>query len=100
MEKFIKTKSGKLIRVPSPEEEAFINAGIAADPDTYVPSDAEFKRMRTVGRPPAVIKRPLMSIRMDPELLEALRATGKGWQTRVHAVLMEAWRKGKFKPKK
>lgn len=29
----------------------------------------------------------LVSLRMDRDLLEAYRATGKGWQKRIHATL-------------
>ena len=32
--------------MPTPEEDARINAGIAADPDTYEPTEEEFKEMR------------------------------------------------------
>jgi len=32
------------------EEEAAINAGIAADPDTYELSDAEFKELKPLRR--------------------------------------------------
>ncbi len=35
MHKTIKTRSGREVIVPTPEENAAINAGIAADPDTY-----------------------------------------------------------------
>jgi hypothetical protein len=40
------------IIMPSEAEEAEINRGIAADPDTFVPSDAQFAQMkRRGGRP-------------------------------------------------
>ena len=38
----IKTKSGLLIKKPTKEEDAFINAGIAADPDAFELSDEWF----------------------------------------------------------
>lgn len=47
------------------------------------------------GRPLAQVKRPMLSIRVDPEVLEKLRASGKGWQTRLNAVLREAVEHGK-----
>ena len=47
------TKKGLKIQLPSPEEDTAINAGIAADPDTYELSDSEFKQLRSVGRPKA-----------------------------------------------
>ena len=39
------------------------------------------------GRPPVQTKRPMVSLRMDADVLEKLRALGPGWQTRVNAVL-------------
>lgn len=73
--------------VPGPEEDAAIAAGIAADPDTYVMGDAEFAKARQRGRPPVAIKRPTMTMRIDPDILAALKASGKGWQTRVNDLL-------------
>ncbi len=48
-------------------------------------------------------KRPVkeqVAIRLDPEVVGALRASGPGWQTRVNTVLKEwlAARPGKRKP--
>ncbi len=43
---FLTTKSGRLVELPTPEEEAQINAGIAADPDTYELSEEWFKTAR------------------------------------------------------
>ena len=77
--------------MPTLEENAAINAGIAADPETHEPTDAEFAQLKpTRGRPPVEVKRPMLSMRVDPDILEALRATGRGWQTRVNALLREA----------
>ena len=91
MHRTIKTRSGREIIVPTPEENAAINAGIAADPDTHELTDAEFARLKPMrGRPPADVKRPMLSMRVDPDILEALRATGRGWQARVNALLREA----------
>ena len=44
-----KLKKGLIM--PTPEEDAAINAGIAADPDTYELGEQEFKQLRKVGRP-------------------------------------------------
>ncbi len=35
MQQTIKTRHGRTLIVPTPEEDAAINAGIAADPDTH-----------------------------------------------------------------
>ena len=73
--------------IPGPEEDAAINAGIVADPDTYEMSDAEFAQARGRGRPRVAVQRPTLNMRVDPDVLAALKASGKGWQTRVNAIL-------------
>lgn len=41
------------------------------------------------GRLVAESRKRLVSIRLDPDLLDALRATGPGWQTRVNDAVRE-----------
>ena len=53
---------------------------------------------KALGRPPVAVKRPMLSLRTDPDVLAALRASGKGWQTRVNALLREAVERGRFGP--
>ena len=92
----VKTLSGRVLRLPTDEEDARIRAGIAADPDAHEVSDAEFALMRRrVGRPVSEVVRPMVSMRMDVDLLEHLRASGKGWQTKVNAILREAMQQGR-----
>lgn len=49
---------------------------------------ATIKRGR--GRPTVATKRPTLNMRVDAEVLEAFKATGPGWQTRINAVL-KSW---------
>jgi uncharacterized protein (DUF4415 family) len=49
---------------------------------------ATVKRGR--GRPAVDVKRPTLNMRIDAEVLDAFKATGPGWQTRVNAVLRDA----------
>ena len=77
---------------------------IAFDPefDPYDPNDdaaieefwagATFRRGR--GRPPVVVKRPTLNMRVDAETLEAFKATGPGWQTRINSLLRNAVKSG------
>lgn len=44
------------------------------------------------GRPPAENPKVAVSMRLDADLVEALRAGGKGWQTRANAALRKALR--------
>ncbi len=42
------------------------------------------------GRPPVTVKRPTLNMRVDADVLEAFKATGPGWQTRINAALRDA----------
>lgn len=42
---------------------------------------------RRVGRPPLATPKEAVKLRLDADLLTVLRATGKGWQTRVNSDL-------------
>lgn len=42
------------------------------------------------GRPKAAEPKQLVSLRLDRELVERLRAQGPGWQTRVNEALRKA----------
>lgn len=39
-------KNPLILKLPDATEEVLINAGIAADPDTFEVSDAQFRKMR------------------------------------------------------
>lgn len=82
--------NARKIKPPTPEEDAAINAGIAADPDTHELSDAEFAQLRPVrGRPKGSGTKTSTTVRFDADVLAAFRATGKGWQTRMNDALRE-----------
>lgn len=82
-------------------EDAEIAAGIAADPDTFEPSDEEFAKFRPAEdvvpeivaayrRSRGLQKSPTkeaISIRLDRDVLERFRATGDGWQSRINDAL-------------
>ncbi len=74
---------------PTPEEDAAINAGIAADPDTFSPTDEEFKKMKPLGRPKAEVTKDRVTIRLSPEVTSYFRGTGKGWQTKIDEILKD-----------
>ena len=61
-------------------------ASEALAPETYAALVA-MKRPR--GRPKADETKVFTAIRLDADLLETFKATGKGWQTRVNAALRQ-----------
>jgi uncharacterized protein (DUF4415 family) len=86
------------------EEEAAIQRGIALDPDNPEWTDADWARARPArdvlpdlveswrrsrGKQVAPTK-VLVSLRLDRELVERLRESGRGWQGRVNEMLKKA----------
>lgn len=57
-----------------------------------------YKRSR--GRPPKAQKKVAVTLRLDPDVVKALRASGPGWQTRTNELLAR-WAKkhGRAGPK-
>jgi len=54
--------------------------------EVHTPERIRARRGRPAGSIAAVTKTPV-KIRLDPDVLEALRASGRGWQTRVNDML-------------
>ena len=90
--------------VPTPEDDAAINAGIAADPDTQELDDAWFARAQPAsvvdaelvervrrgrGRQKAPTKEQV-TIRLDADITAHFRAGGPGWQARLNDTLRRA----------
>ncbi len=85
----IKSKSGLHFDVPSDEEEAVINAGIVADPDTYELTESETTSLRRVGRPLSAVTKERVTIRLSRDVTEYFKSSGRGWQTRMDEALQE-----------
>lgn len=74
----------------------------AASDGPYDPNDptaaATYWQAATVkrgrGRPAVSTKRPTLNMRVDADVLSALKATGPGWQTRINALLRDAVARG------
>lgn len=74
----------------TPEEEAAIQRGIDADPDTFVPTDEQFAKMqRRGGRPRMANPKIMLTMRYDQVIIERFRASGDGWQTRMNDALLD-----------
>lgn len=50
---------------------------------------SEFLSKKAVGRPKAPATKVYTGLRLDPEVLDAFKSTGKGWQTRINAALKD-----------
>ena len=81
-----KLKPGTII--PTPEEDAAITAAAMSDPDAMPYADAEWEAVKR-GRPLATATKERITIRLSPEVVQAFRASGEGWQTRVDSALKD-----------
>lgn len=87
------------------EEEARIQRGITLDPDNPEWTAEDFRNARPFaevfpdlmesirrarGRPASKTPRKVVSLRLDQDVLEKYRASGKGWQARMNADLRKA----------
>ncbi|MBF0426467.1 MAG: BrnA antitoxin family protein [Magnetococcales bacterium] len=85
-----KLKTGTI--VPTSEEDAAITAAAMSDPDAIPHTDTEWEAARPTlkrGRPLAAVTKERITIRLSPEVVQAFRASGDGWQTRVDAALRD-----------
>lgn len=93
MPKYLTTKSGRKVLLNTPEEDAAITAAALSDPDALPLTGAEWeaaKPLARIGRPPKTApKKVPTTIRFDADVLDALKASGKGWQTRVNEAVRE-----------
>jgi uncharacterized protein (DUF4415 family) len=48
-----------------------------------------------MGRPRIASPKAPLTMRVDADILQALRTSGQGWQTRVNALLRDAVASGK-----
>jgi uncharacterized protein (DUF4415 family) len=60
-----------------------IERAVADDPDTFIPDPKWFERARLV-MPQA---KEMVTLRLDPDVLAWFRKAGRGYQTRINAVL-------------
>ena len=92
----------------SPQEDAEITAAALSDPDAQPLTDEQLAQFRPIwdfpdevaflqkhgklGRPPLpdAAKKQRVTLYLDPDVLAALKADGKGWQTRANAALRRA----------
>lgn len=89
-------KAGMFIILPDQEEDAAIAAAAPSDPDAQPLTDKQLKGMRPMGRPRLVRPKATLRMLIDVDVLEAFKATGPGWQTRINAVLRGTVASGKL----
>lgn len=94
--------ASKALDAMTDDEEKAITVAALADPDA-LPLDDEFLarmqpastadaadiKRRVRGRPRVQNPKHLVSLRLDPEIVDRFRATGSGWQSRINEVLRQ-----------
>lgn len=106
----LKTRSGRPVELPTKDEDARIQAGIATDPDSPELDEAWFKRARLAAEvlspevyaglltlrrrpgergPQKAPTKERISLRLSRDVVATFRATGDGWQTRIDDALRE-----------
>jgi uncharacterized protein (DUF4415 family) len=93
------------LRRNTPEEEAAIQRGIALDPDNPEWTAEDFARARPASEAhPDIVEdwlrrkrgaqkkatKVLVSLRLERDVVERLRASGRGWQSRANDMLRKA----------
>ena len=85
-----KLKTGT--RVPNVKQDTAITKAARSDPDAVPHTEADWKKAKAqvrVGRPRAESPKVFTGIRLDADVVETFKASGKGWQTRVNAALRD-----------
>jgi len=57
--------------------------------------EEEIAELRRMERPKKPVK-AITTVRLSPDVLAAFKATGKGWQTHLDAILREALAQGRI----
>ena len=86
----VKTRSGRILTLPTPDEDAAITAAAMSDPDAAPLTDAEWAQVKPSvrrGRPLGSGSKTQVTLRLDVEVVEKFRASGDGWQTRINEAL-------------
>ena len=93
MRKTIKTRSGRILYLNTPEEDAAITAAAMSDPDSIPLTDEEWEEVEKTGRvgrrgrPKSDTTKEHITLRVDADIVAAFRASGSGWQSRINDIL-------------
>lgn len=83
----IKTRSGRVLILLKPAEDAAITVAALADPDAVPLTDTQWTQAKPLvrrGCPLGSGTKVQVTLRLDLEVLERFRASGDGWQTRIN----------------
>jgi len=99
-----RAKARELLATTTDEEDRAVTEAALADRDARPLDETRLARMQPAsatdaadlnrrvrgrGRPTLDAPKRLVSLRLDPEVIDRFRATGPGWQSRINEVLRE-----------
>ena len=97
-----RAKAREQLAAMTEDEDRAITEAALADPDAQPLDEGRLAAMRPMsasdaadlghrrrGRPSLEAPKRLVSLRLDPDVIERFRATGPGWQSRVNQVLRD-----------
>ena len=99
-----RAKAGEQLAATTDEKDRAVTEAALADRDARPLDEKRLARMRPTsaagavdlsrrvrgrGRPKLDAPKRLVSLRLDPEVIERFRATGPGWQSRINQILRE-----------
>ena len=70
-----------------PDDAPALNESFFKNADLY-----QGKQLKARGRPKALVTKEPVKLRLDADLVAALRASGEGWQTRINETLRASMR--------
>jgi len=81
-----------LAKIDATEPDAAAYAEIPELPDAFFEEAAHYRGGVLVrrGRPPAVIRKQQVTLRLDADVLDTFRSGGPGWQSRINEALRKA----------
>lgn len=85
-----KLKPGTIL--PTEQEDEAITAAAMSDPDAVPFTDEEWDAVKPTvrrGRPLGSGAKEQITVRFDSDVIEAFKADGQGWQTRMNDVLRD-----------
>lgn len=85
MPEYLTLRDGRRVVLNTEEEEATVNAGIAADSDTRELTEADFEALHPAGGTGAA-EEPVV-VYLPVEVVDVYRAQGENWRKRLDADL-------------
>jgi uncharacterized protein (DUF4415 family) len=88
----VKTRTGRVLIMPTVKEDAVITKAAMSDRDAKPLTDAQWEAVKpklSRGRPRAAQPKIAISMRLDADVVEGMKSTGPRWQTKINKVMRE-----------